>query len=50
MLFRTFDGDLQLALHTPNETPRERAVFLPIEEANGRLLRAPRASASPWAG
>ena len=30
MLFRAFDGRLLLALHSPNETPRERPVFLPI--------------------
>lgn len=40
MLFRTFDGALRLALHTPNDTPNERAVFVPIDETNGRLLPA----------
>ena len=38
MLFRTFDGALRLALHTPNDTPNERAVFVPIEEVDGRLV------------
>ena len=40
MLFRTFDGALRLALHTPNDTPNERAVFVPIDEADGRLVPA----------
>jgi hypothetical protein len=30
MVFKAFDGDLRLALHTPNQTPLERPVFLPI--------------------
>lgn len=29
MLFQTFAGDLRLALHTPNQTPLERPIFLP---------------------
>jgi hypothetical protein len=33
MIFRTFDGDLRLAIHRPNVTPNERAVFLPVEES-----------------
>lgn len=37
MLFRTFDGKLMLTLHTPNETPNERPIFLPVREANGRI-------------
>lgn len=32
MLFRTFDGRLHLAIHRPNTTPHERAVFLPVDE------------------
>jgi hypothetical protein len=32
MLFRTFDGQLHLALHQPNQTPHERAVFVPLDE------------------
>jgi beta-xylosidase len=32
MLFRTLEGDLRLAIHTPNESPEERAVFLAVEE------------------
>lgn len=38
MIFRTFDGELLLALHTPNKTPDERPVFIPLAERNGRLL------------
>lgn len=32
MIFRTFEGNLRLAIHRPNVTPDERAAFLPIEE------------------
>lgn len=36
MLFRDLRGQLRLAIHTPNQTPNERPVFLPVEEtANG---------------
>ena len=38
MLFDTADGQLYLAIHTPNNTPMERAVFLRLEEA-GETLR-----------
>ncbi|MDF2922375.1 MAG: glycoside hydrolase [Paenibacillaceae bacterium] len=37
MLFRTFDGQLMLTIHTPNKTPNERPVFLPVTEEQGRL-------------
>ncbi|MDD9271578.1 glycoside hydrolase family 43 protein [Paenibacillus sp. GCM10023248] len=37
MLFHAFDGTLMLAVHTPNQTPNERPLFLPIEEVNGTL-------------
>ncbi len=37
MLFRRFDGQLMLALHTPNKTPRERERFFEIVEADGTL-------------
>ncbi len=30
MVFRTFEGDLQLVLHQPNETPKEHPVLIPI--------------------
>jgi beta-xylosidase len=38
MLFTAFDGRLVLALHTPNNTPNERAIFLNVEEKNGKLI------------
>lgn len=37
MLFRTFDGDLRLAVHRPNITPLERAVFLSVREGTDGL-------------
>ena len=37
MLFRTFEGRLMLSLHTPNRTPDERPVFIPVREQGGRL-------------
>lgn len=37
MIFRTFDGRLLLTLHTPNETPLERPVFIEIEETENTL-------------
>ncbi|MFZ6027577.1 MAG: glycoside hydrolase family 43 protein [Chloroflexota bacterium] len=37
MVFRSFDDRLYLALHTPNETPLERAKFIPVEEAGHDL-------------
>lgn len=44
MLFRTFGGELMLALHAPNRTPEERPLFLPVAEGSSgglsmRLLR-----------
>lgn len=41
MVFRTFDGHLMLAIHSPNRTPHERAHFFAIEETAGglRLVR-----------
>ncbi len=32
MVFRGMDGALRLAIHTPNRTPHERPVFLPVQE------------------
>ena len=32
MLFQKFNGGLTLAIHTPNQTPYERAIFLPVAE------------------
>ncbi|MBB6679770.1 glycoside hydrolase family 43 protein, partial [Cohnella lubricantis] len=37
MVFRTLDGRLALAIHTPNRTPDERPIFLEIEERGGRI-------------
>lgn len=38
MIFRTFEGDLMLSLHQPNETPNERAQFFPLRETPDGLL------------
>jgi arabinan endo-1,5-alpha-L-arabinosidase len=45
MVFRAFDGQLYLTLHTPNESPRERAVFAPLVETDDDLRLAPRRDA-----
>lgn len=37
MVFRTLDGRLSLAIHTPNRTPDERPLFLEIEEQDGEI-------------
>lgn len=37
MIFRTFGGDLMLAMHQPNENPYERAIFRRIKEIDGRI-------------
>ncbi len=37
MLFTDRDGILRLAIHRPNKTPNERAVFLPVDETDGQL-------------
>ena len=38
MVFRTFEGELMLTIHTPNRTPDERPIFLRLhEEADGRI-------------
>jgi len=39
MLFRTFEGTLRMALHSPNEPGKERAHFLPVREVSGGLER-----------
>lgn len=31
MVFHSFDGHPYLTLHTPNDTPNERAVFVPLD-------------------
>ena len=33
MLFRNLDGELMLTLHSPNQTPFERAQFIKVDEA-----------------
>jgi arabinan endo-1,5-alpha-L-arabinosidase len=37
MIFRTFNGELYITLHSPNQTPFERAQFVPIEEDGAGL-------------
>ncbi|PRZ16758.1 glycoside hydrolase family 43 protein [Nesterenkonia sandarakina] len=37
MIFKAFDGTLYLTLHSPNETPFERVVFIELEEDHGAL-------------
>jgi len=39
MIFRTFEGKILLALHTPNRTPEERPLFIELEEANDKLKK-----------
>lgn len=42
MVFHAFEGERMLAIHTPNDSPRERAVFLPVaedEETGLRIVR-----------
>jgi hypothetical protein len=38
ILFRTFEGQLTLALHAPNGGGKERARFIPVCEEDGRLV------------
>ncbi|WP_307322280.1 glycoside hydrolase family 43 protein [Evansella vedderi] len=37
MVFKTFEGNLMLTLHSPNKTPLERPIFIPIEEKDGKI-------------
>ncbi|MGG1518693.1 glycoside hydrolase family 43 protein [Paenibacillus oryzisoli] len=37
MIFRAFDGQLMLTIHSPNRTPNERPLFLPVVEQGGML-------------
>ena len=37
MLFRTLDGQLTLALHTPNSDHAERLKLLPVSDEGGQL-------------
>jgi arabinan endo-1,5-alpha-L-arabinosidase len=32
MIFKTFEGQLMLTLHSPNHTPNERVVFIELKE------------------
>lgn len=42
MVFRTFDGQMMLSLHSPNGGANERARFFPIEETGNTLkIKAP---------
>lgn len=38
MLFRTFNDELKLAIHSPNRSPNERPVFLSVSEQDGKLV------------
>lgn len=38
MIFTTFEGELMLTYHAPNNTPDERPIFVPIEERGGELV------------
>jgi hypothetical protein len=40
MVFRTFNGDLMMALHAPNGPKEERPVFIPLVLTDGQLKRA----------
>ncbi len=37
MVFRTFEGQLMLAYHSPNQSPDERPYFVPIRETQTSL-------------
>jgi len=37
MIFRTFDDRIMLTLHTPNQSPHERPIFIELAENNGQL-------------
>lgn len=37
MIFSTFEGQLKLAIHAPNDTPKERAIFIDLEEKGSRI-------------
>jgi beta-xylosidase len=44
MVFRTLAGRLMMTLHTPNQTPNERPVFIPLEETDDGFRVVPAAS------
>lgn len=37
MIFKTFENELMMTIHTPNKTPNERPVFLKLEENKGKM-------------
>ncbi|MFC1735691.1 glycoside hydrolase family 43 protein [Candidatus Hydrogenedentota bacterium] len=37
MVFSTFEGELLLSIHTPNDSPNERPIFISLEEKGGAL-------------
>ena len=37
MIFRLFDARLMLTFHRPNNTPKERPVFVEIEEVGDSI-------------
>lgn len=39
MIFKTFGGEWTLTLHSPNKTPNERPIFVPLIEIDGKLQR-----------
>lgn len=39
MIFKGLDGKLYLTLHAPNETLKERPVFIPLKEEDGQLWK-----------
>ncbi|GAA0299923.1 GH43 family beta-xylosidase [Gracilibacillus halotolerans] len=39
MLFHDLNDELFLTLHSPNQTPNERPIFIPLEERNGMIRR-----------
>ncbi|MCM3160794.1 glycoside hydrolase family 43 protein [Metabacillus litoralis] len=40
MIFRTFEGQLKLALHSPNDSPNERPIFIDLNEKDNKLVVA----------
>ncbi len=40
MLFKTFEGNLFLTVHTPNDFGKEHPIFIPIKENNGLLIKS----------
>jgi hypothetical protein len=37
MLFRTFQGQLMMALHCPNHHPKKRMLLFEMDESHGKL-------------